>query len=159
MILYHGSNLEVQEPHLLKIQRELDFGKGFYTTSDFDQAVSQAKRTARIRGEGSPCVSCYEINDSALKSLKTLRFEKADQSWLNFVSANRKGIAPQDDWDLVIGPVANDQTFPTILLYLDGFIDAESAIKRLLIQKLKDQYTFKSEQAILLLKFTEAKQG
>lgn len=38
MILYHGSNVVVREPHLLKIQRELDFGKGFYTTSDLEQA-------------------------------------------------------------------------------------------------------------------------
>ena len=157
MILYHGSNLEVREPHLLKIQRDLDFGKGFYTTSDFDQAMSWAKRTARIRGAGNPCVSCYEINAAELRSLKTLRFEKADQRWLDFISANRKGTAPQNNWDLVIGPVANDQTFPTILLYLDGFIDAESAIKRLLTQKLKDQYTFKSESAISLLEFIEAK--
>lgn len=34
MILYHGSNVEVPKPRLLKVQRELDFGKGFYTTSD-----------------------------------------------------------------------------------------------------------------------------
>ena len=40
MILYHGSNIEVRNPHLLKIQRDMDFGKGFYTTSDFQQAPS-----------------------------------------------------------------------------------------------------------------------
>ena len=103
MILYHGSNQGVQEPHLLKIQRDLDFGKGFYTTSDFDQAVSWAYRTARIRGTGAPAVSCYEISDAGLNCLKTLRFKTADQDWLDFISANRKGIAPQNDWDLIIG--------------------------------------------------------
>lgn len=44
MILYHGSNVEVREPKLLKIQRDLDFGKGFYTTSDFEQARTWALR-------------------------------------------------------------------------------------------------------------------
>ena len=42
MILYHGSNEEVKEPRLLKIQREMDFGKGFYATSDLEQATRQA---------------------------------------------------------------------------------------------------------------------
>lgn len=157
MILYHGSNQGVQEPHLLKIQRDLDFGKGFYTTSDFDQAVSWAYRTARIRGTGAPAVSCYEISDADLNCLKTLRFKTADQDWLDFISANRKGIDPQNDWDLIIGPVANDQTYPTILLYLDGFLDAESAIKRLLTQRLKDQFTFKSQKAVSLLICTEVR--
>ena len=50
MILYHGSNVAVEEPRLLKIQRDLDFGKGFYTTSDLDQATKWARRTAlRLR--------------------------------------------------------------------------------------------------------------
>ena len=38
MPLYHGSNVKVKSSQLLKNQRELDFGNGFYTTSDFDQA-------------------------------------------------------------------------------------------------------------------------
>ena len=38
MILYHGSHVEVRNPQLLQNQRELDFGKGFYTTTDFEQA-------------------------------------------------------------------------------------------------------------------------
>lgn len=49
MLLYHGSNIEVREPRLLRSQRDLDFGKGFYTTSDLGQATSWATRTARIR--------------------------------------------------------------------------------------------------------------
>ncbi|MBQ7432352.1 MAG: DUF3990 domain-containing protein [Lachnospiraceae bacterium] len=157
MILYHGSNVEVREPHLLRIQRELDFGKGFYTTSDFEQAKSWAQRSVRIRGTGAACVSCYEIDDEELTKLKILFFTKADLDWLEYVASNRKGTALQDDWDLIVGPVADDQTFPTILLYLDGFLDAESTIKRLLPQKLKDQYTFKTKTAIALLKCTEVK--
>ena len=156
MLLYHGSNLEIEAPRLLKNQRNLDFGRGFYTTSDYKQAVSWAQRTARIRNEGKACVSYYEIEEIALDKLKILRFDKADNEWLDFVAANRKGNAPQDDWDLIIGPVANDQTFPTILLYLDGYLDAESTIKRLLTQKLSDQFTFKTELALSNLRFIKA---
>ena len=154
MILYHGSNVEVREPHLLKIQRDLDFGKGFYTTSDPGQAVNWAKRTARIRGTGKPCVSVYDISDSKMEKLKIRRFAAADQAWLDYVAMNRRGNAAFEEADLVIGPVANDQTFPTILLYLDGYISAETAIQNLLTQKLKDQYTFKTDRALALLRCT-----
>lgn len=157
MTLYHGSNTQVQSPHLLKTQRTLDFGKGFYTTSDFEQARKWAERTAKIRESGEACVSCYELAEGKVKNLKILRFTEPNLEWLDYVSNNRKNRDAKDGWDLVIGPVANDQTFPTILLYLDGYIDAESAIKQLLPQKLKDQYTFKTENSLSLLRFTEVR--
>lgn len=157
MILYHGSNLAVKEPRLLKLQRELDFGKGFYTTSSFAQAASWAKRTARIRRQGAPCVSCYDVDETELGRLKTLRFARADAAWLDFVAAHRNGTAPQDTWDVIVGPVANDQTFPTILLYLDGYVDAETTVRNLLTQRLQDQYTFRTERALSLLHFTEVR--
>lgn len=47
MTLYHGSNVEVKDPRLLKVQRELDFNKGFYTTSDLEQATRWGKRTSQ----------------------------------------------------------------------------------------------------------------
>ena len=78
MILYHGSNIEVRNPHLLKIQRDLDFGKGFYTTSNFQQALLWAKRSAKIRGSGTACVNCYEFDEAALAEINVLRFNKAD---------------------------------------------------------------------------------
>lgn len=155
MLLYHGSNVEVREPRLLKRQRELDFGKGFYTTSDLDQAVRWAKRTVLRLKKGSPCVTVYEIDDEELTRLRILRFQKPDADWLRFVVANRKGTTIVGDWDLICGPVANDQTMPVIELYLDGMYDEEETVRRLLPQKLKDQYTFKTDAAINLLRCKE----
>lgn len=155
MILYHGSSVEVREPKLLKIQRELDFGKGFYTTSDLQQATNWAQRTAKRRGNGHPCVSVYEVDDAVFDTLRVLRFHSADLEWLRYVAANRKGSAVEGQWDVVIGPVANDQTMPTITLYLDGFYDEQETIKRLLPQNLKDQYTFKTVAALSALHCTE----
>ena len=155
MIVYHGSNVEVREPRLLKIQRELDFGKGFYTTSDLTQASNWARRTAMRRGSGQPVVSVYEVSDRELDALRVLRFDSAGAEWLRYVAANRKGTALAEEWDVVIGPVADDQTMPTITLFLDGFYDEEETIKRLLPQNLKDQYVFKTSKALSLLRCTE----
>ena len=157
MILYHGSNVPVLKPYLQKMQRNLDFGKGFYTTSDLAQAESWARRKAALLKSGSPVVSCYEVDESRIAALKTLRFHTADRAWLDYVVSYRKGAAEPDGYELVIGPVANDQTTQTLTLYLDGFLDADAAIRRLLMQRLKDQYAFRTESRLALLRLIEVK--
>ena len=47
MKLYHGSNIEVKTPCLIPSKRLLDFGAGFYLTSDFEQAKKWAVRTTK----------------------------------------------------------------------------------------------------------------
>lgn len=157
MILYHGSNVAVREPRLLKIQRELDFGKGFYTTSDYEQAAKWARRTALRLHQNNSYVSVYELCDEDLRELRILRFHSPDVEWLRFVVKNRTGQPVKNEWDIIAGPVANDQTAPVIDLFLDGMYDEEETIKRLLPQKLKDQYTFKTEKAIEMLRCTEVR--
>jgi hypothetical protein len=155
MILYHGSSTGVRSPKLLVNQRELDFGKGFYTTDNFEQAARWARRTAARLRLKDAFVTVYSGEDAAMSGLRVLSFEKPDENRLRFVADNRKGIRSDTAWDIVIGPVANDQTMPVIDLYLDGMYDEQEAIKRLLPQKLKDQYTFKTEAALRLLQCTE----
>ena len=38
MKVYHGGFLAVSEPRILSPSHSMDFGSGFYTTTDFDQA-------------------------------------------------------------------------------------------------------------------------
>ena len=155
MILYHGSNVEVKEPILLKVQRELDFGKGFYTTSDLEQAARWAWRTAKRRGESNAFVTVYEVNEDELKNIRLLSFDSPNVEWLNLVVKNRKGEYIAGDWDVISGPVADDQTAQVIDLYLEGAYDEEEAIRRFLTQRLKDQYAFKTDEALKLLIFKE----
>ena len=155
MILYHGSNVEVKEPILLKVQRELDFGRGFYTTSDLEQAARWAWRTAKRRGESNAFVTVYEVNEDELKNIRLLSFDSPNVEWLNLVVKNRKGEYIAGDWDVISGPVADDQTAQVIDLYLEGAYDEEEAIRRFLTQRLKDQYAFKTNEALKLLIFKE----
>ena len=155
MILYHGSDVEVKEPMLLKVQREMDFGKGFYTTSDLGQAAKWAKRTAKRRGVDKAFVTVYEVDNADINNIRLLSFDSPNKDWLDFVVKNRKGEYIAGDWDIISGPVADDQTAQVIDLYLEGAYDEEEAIRRFLTQKLKDQYTFKTKEAINLLKYKE----
>ena len=155
MRLFHGSDVEIPEPRILPVQRKLDFGNGFYTTSDLPQATAWARRTALRRRSGRAFVSVYEFDDRAMTGLNILRFPSPDETWLQFVAGCRRNLVSSGDWDLIIGPVANDQTMPVLLLYLDGVYDEQETIRRLLPQKLKDQYTFKTEAALAFLRFVE----
>ena len=47
MILYHGSNVAVEKPVLIKQNRFLDFGFGFYTTTNKEQAIDFAKKVTK----------------------------------------------------------------------------------------------------------------
>ncbi len=155
MKLYHGSNVEVSNPKILPATRNVDFGNGFYLTTDFEQARKWSKATTRRRKCGTPIVSVFEIDEVELNKLQIKEFKEPSKEWLNFVSENRKKTIYNNEYDVIIGPVADDNTMPVVDLYMQGFLEVDDAIKRLLPQKLKDQVVFKNEYALSKLKFIE----
>ncbi len=155
MKLYHGSYTAVEKPEIIVPGRKLDFGAGFYLTSDFEQAARWAGQTVKRRKEGTPTVTVFEFESAACDALKVKKFEAATMEWLLFVVANRKLSLPESEWDIVIGPVANDQTAPALTLFMEDFLSAEHTIEMLLPQRLKDQYVFKTPRALEYLKFKE----
>ena len=70
---------------------------------------------------------------------------------INFVADNMKGIYSGKKYDIVIGPVANDNTMPVINDYMSGNISEEIALVLLMPQKLSDQYAFLTERSLELL--------
>ena len=153
MILYHGSNLSVKEPKIMRSNRALDFGTAFYTTTDYEQAKSWALRTKRRHNSGAAVINEYEIDDEVIKTLDILEFKEPDEKWLKLVSAYRTSENVAGEYDLIIGPVADDNTIETISLYLIGMYDEQETIRRLMTFKLKDQIAFKTKKALDLLKF------
>ena len=127
MILYHGSNVVVDKPKLIKQNRYLDFGYGFYTTTNRLQAESFAKKVATRNG-GIPIVNIYEIDDSInSEMIKIKRFTSPDGDWLDFVFANRNGTYDGETYDLVIGAVADDDVY-FIYCRLDALDVAQQAL-------------------------------
>jgi hypothetical protein len=154
MTLYHGSNLIVEKPVLITHNRFLDFGFGFYTTKNKDQAKDFAVKVTDKRKEGSPALNIYEIDEeAAFKNCTLLSFSKPDEEWLDFVSQNRKGIYDGEKYDLIYGPVANDDVYRTITLYLTGILSKEQTLEALKIKQLYDQLVFASEKSLGFLKF------
>ena len=76
MILYHGSNVIVEQPNLIRQNRYLDFGFGFYTTTNRDQAVNFAQKVAARRKLGKAILNSYSLDESvAFKECSLLHFE------------------------------------------------------------------------------------
>ncbi|MDR2546671.1 MAG: DUF3990 domain-containing protein [Lachnospiraceae bacterium] len=157
MLLYHGSNLTVEKPKLIKQTRGLDFGAGFYLTSREEQAMRFSEIVVDRRKSGVATVSVYKFNtESAEKSLNIRKFERANEEWLRFVADNRLKTYTGVFYDVVIGAVANDTVMPTIQAFLGGFLNEQATIITLKTSKLFDQWCLKSEKALSLLQFVES---
>lgn len=158
MILYHGSNVAVKQPKIIISNRTLDFGAGFYLTSDSKQALKWSRLQTLRRKTGFPTVSVYELDETDVSGLSVLHFDTANKEWLNYVVENRKGIYSGKKYDLVIYPVANDNTMPVISNYMSGSIDEATALILLKPQKLSDQYAVLTYKGLQALTFIEVKQ-
>lgn len=154
MILYHGSNVIVSEPRLIEQNRFLDFGFGFYTTTNKMQAIGFANKVTKRRKQGKKTVSIYEIDEyCAFMKCSVLRFDSADEAWLDFVSENRSGNYTGKAYDFIFGPVANDDVYTTFTLYSAGVLTKEQTLEALKIKKLYNQLVLSSEKALTYLKF------
>lgn len=153
MILYHGTNVIVEKPHPVEQNRYLDFGFGFYTTSNFEQAKNFALKVVKRKG-GKPVVNVYEFDEEEIKASDGIKFFTApDADWLDFVSENRNGVYNGKSYDIIVGPVANDDVYTTLQLYLSGFLTREQTLQTLKIKRLYDQYVFTTVKAMELLRF------
>ena len=154
MILYHGSNVVVDQPTLIQQNRFLDFGFGFYTTTNKAQAVSFAAKVTKRRRSGQRVVSMYKIDEAvAFSECTILRFDQPDEPWLDFVSENRSGNYNEDSYDFIFGPVANDDVYRTFTLYTAGVLTKEQTLEQLKIKKLYNQLVLTSEKALSYLRF------
>lgn len=152
MRIYHGSNVTVEKPKIIVQNRFLDFGYGFYTTTNKAQAENFAAKVLARRG-GKAIVNIYETDETVFAELTVKQFKSADEEWLDFVSDNRNGIYQGEKYDLIIGAVANDDVFRSLQLYLTGLYTKEQALDALKIKRLYDQYVFATEKALNYLKF------
>lgn len=158
MILYHGTNADFESIDLTKGIRHKDFGQGFYLTPDRMTAIRMAQKKAKLFG-GTPTLITYEMDDVALQSdLKVKVFpEKASVEWFLFVDANRDrtNTTSVHDYDIVIGPIADDGVVLQLTNYHEGIYTPEQAAQLLQDKFLDQQYFFGTERALHFLRKTK----
>lgn len=144
MRLYHSSNLAVEHPDVQHSRNYLDFGRGFYLTSLYDQAIRYAQRFKR---RGQPAwLNTYEF-ECNYGLWNVLRFESYDKQWLDFVAQCRDG-RDVGNYDMVIGGIANDKVILTLDRYFSGEISQDEALGLLRFEKPNIQYCIRSEQLL-----------
>jgi hypothetical protein len=162
MILYHGSNIEIEKIDLTQCRPFKDFGRGFYTTPLKKQAWIMAKRTVRIYKEGSPYITEFFFDEKVLEDTryKIKKFNNPDIEWARFVINNRnqsfRDFASLEcnvdgKYDIVTGPVANDDITALMNVYLAGILSDEAMTKELTYRELSEQVSFHSEISVVCL--------
>lgn len=155
MILYHGSYMEIEKPNLKHSRDNVDFGRGFYTTPIYEQAVKWCGKFKRRGSAG--IISKYCLDEKELQNLKVIQFNTYSEEWLEFV-LNCRSRKDTTSYDVVIGGVANDKVFNTVELYFDGLIDKIEAIRRLRFEKPNQQVCLRSDEALGCLFFEGSSQ-
>ena len=163
MRLYHGSNIAIDNINLAMCRPYKDYGQGFYLTDIEEQAEKMAIRVARIYGE-KPIVNIYEIEDN-FKDLKNLKIKdfgiQTTEEWARFVMNNRsraftdmKNVLCNKDnkYDIVIGPVADDNMALLFRQYENEIIDFETLVKGMIYKETSSQYSFHTENSVKLLR-------
>lgn len=156
MKVYHGSLYKVQNPNVEKGRQSTDFGKGFYTTTNFEQAKQWAfKKQKNEKKEKKAFVITYEVDDNLLNNKKynIKKFDNPNEEWLNFVVNCRKSVPHK--YDIVFGAVANDKIYTTITLYEARVLTAEETVARLKVDEYFNQISFHSQEAANELRFVE----
>lgn len=148
--LYHGSSMIVLNPDLEHTRIDLDFGAGFYLTEDIEMAEKWACN------KKNSVLNIYHANLSDLKVCQL----GLTKEWLHFVIENRNDYEidlDYENYDVIIGPVADDKMYRTISDYEGGYISAEEAVALLNSGGFSYQYCFRTENAIKSLNFVESR--
>jgi hypothetical protein len=166
MILYHGSNLEIDSVDLEKCRFYKDFGRGFYTTTIKEQARRMAYRTTKRFG-GKSCVTSFSFDETLFSDsrYKILHFEIPCEEWTVFVINNRdpkfKDIHNAScntdyKYDIVWGPVANDDLVFIFNQYSNGLLPLSYLVEQMKFKKLTEQISFHTPRIIKNLQKTGA---
>ena len=153
MILFHGTYAEIEQIDLNRSRIGKDFGLGFYLTPDRQVAQRQAERKLEQYGVGRAQVYAYRVEDKAMLSLKMLRFDRYSLEWARFVLNNRKNRTRTQihDYDVVIGPIADDVVGYQIRRVEEGIISEKQFLEEIKFHTVTIQYMFATDKAIELL--------
>jgi hypothetical protein len=150
-IMYHGTSSEnyyslVEGIDISNSRKSLDFGRGFYLTSNFEQASRHAEKRSK---NTKPIVFVYKVNLQLLKQSYGKVFYKMDLEWAEFIYKNRsltKGFV--HSFDHVYGGVA-DGFLDDLIDDLDsGVIDINLFYHEIAKYSTYDQLSINNQQLI-----------
>ena len=147
--LCHTGLQIVEKPDIHRGRANADFGQGFYLSDNEDFSRSWASNSKDV----TSYLNQYELNTEGLK----VKEFSHSLEWYDYIFANRAGKKDElSDYDVIIGPIANDTLYDTFGILTSGFLKKEYALKILQNGKVYFQVVIKSEKALANLKFIKA---
>ena len=143
-IIFHGSNVVVESPKILVMGFYKDFGYGFYCTNMEKQAQKWA-----ITKKGDSIVSVFQYQPN--HALKTKTFPTMTDEWIDFVVNCRRGVP--HEYDIVEGPMADDQIWDYVEDLMDGTITREAFWVLVKFKFPTHQIVFCTHESLSTLKF------
>ena len=152
MKLYHGTskkaanNIKKHGVDLSYSRKNLDFGVGFYLTSD----KGQAKNWAYRKGAANAAVVIFEANFAGLKQKI---FDGFDSEWCDAIYENR--VNENDtlqNYDVVTGKMADGKLNDLVDDVKEGIITKEEFVKEI-AHDIGQQIVFKSIKSLGQLKY------
>lgn len=128
--LYHGTVKKIDKVDVSKGRIGKDFGKGFYMAFSKNQAIGMmhkkyretfARRPRADNGDISEILYEIYIDIEYANSLNIKEFKTADEDWLDFILMCREQGGMPHDYDIVVGPTADDNTMVCLNSYWRGF--------------------------------------
>jgi hypothetical protein len=154
MKVYHGSYIAIENIDFSFCRKRRDFGKGFYVTKFFLQAEYWAERKGEDH-DTEGIITEFEFDESFFEDedIKVLRFDSYNDKWLDFIVLNRlnKNEAQAHDYDMIEGPVADDDIATRVYDYIKGKVSKTLFLKELTHKTPTHQICFctmKSLQAL-----------
>ena len=150
MKLYHGTNVDFDVIDLSKSNKYKDFGQGFYLTAIRTTCGKKSKAFRWISH-----IQEYEFDEILLNdgNLNVLIFEEPTAEWAEFIFKNRNRDSRFiHDYDIVIGPIADDGVAYLLGRYEEGTLTIEELGRELAYKKLNNQYFFATDKSIKFLK-------
>lgn len=150
MIVYHGGTSPIEEPLAdYNHEHDLDFGHGFYTTMNLEEAEMWAALKAEEE-YGVPIVNEYMLDDSYTNERGYLLFDDTDDAWFDFLDHCRSGeiYYQREEHPIVEGEVADDNGYEIFESYHKGDISKQHALDQLSDMNLGWQICFRTDEVI-----------
>ena len=137
--LFHGTLAHIDKIDVTQGKPRKDFGRGFYLALSAEQAIGmmhkklrEATRRSRNKSSEGFVERLYKVQlkPSAEAVLKIRTFDAVDMEWLDFVLMNREDAdGNAHDFDMVIGPTADDDTMVALRNYWRGLFGPVGSLK------------------------------
>lgn len=145
-IIYHGSYMKIEFPEIRKHRFTKDFSWGFYCTKIKEQAERWSEKF------NTSIVNVYQVRN--INSLKIKIFKDYSDEWLDFVVSCRSGNI--HDYDVVMGPMADDTIYDYIEAYTLGQMNKEKFFELMKFKYPTHQISFHTIKALDCINFIES---